>query len=130
MQLFTTRNNDKIHLPEIEATIEVLAIQGGVARLGVSAPDTVRVLRETPVDRTVWKPEVGEEASSMADIRRMLEKRLEIAREGLNEMRAKLQSGDEASAQLILEKVDEDLHLLRRRLRREFEKAESLSVGV
>jgi hypothetical protein len=130
MQLFSTRTNDKIHLPEIEATIEVLAIQAGIARLGISAPDTLRVVRETPSDRHVWNPEVGQEASSLADIRRMLDKRLEIAREGLNEMRAYLGAGDQESAEMILEKVDEDLHLLRRRLRREFEKAESLSVGV
>jgi hypothetical protein len=41
-----------------------------------------------------------------------------------------LQAGDAETAQVILEKVDEDLHLLRRRLRREFERAEALSVGV
>jgi septation ring formation regulator EzrA len=88
------------------------------------------VVRETPGDRQNWAPEVGEEGASLADIRRMLDKRLEIAREGLNEMRELLQAGDAETAQLILEKVDEDLHLLRRRLRREFERAEALSVGV
>ena len=130
MQLFSTRTNDKIHLLDIEATIEVLAIQNGTARLGIAAPDTVRVVRETPGDRQNWAPEVGEEGASLGDIRRMLDKRLEIAREGLNEMRQLLRAGDAETAQLILEKVDEDLHLLRRRLRREFERAEALSVGV
>jgi septation ring formation regulator EzrA len=130
MQLFSTRANDKIHLLDIEATIEVMAVQNGTARLGIAVPDTVRVVRETPGDRQNWAPEVGEEGASLADIRRMLDKRLEIAREGLNEMRELLQAGDAETAQLILEKVDEDLHLLRRRLRREFERAEALSVGV
>jgi septation ring formation regulator EzrA len=130
MQLFSTRANDKIHLLEIEATIEILAIQGGTARLGVSAPDTVRVVRETPTNRQTWAPEVGEEPTSLADVRRMLEKRLEIAREGLNEMRLLLQAGDTQAAQQILEKVDEDLYLLRRRVRRELEQAANLSVGV
>jgi septation ring formation regulator EzrA len=130
MQLFSTRPNDKIHLLDIEATIEVLAIQSGTARLGIAAPDTVRVVRETPSDRQNWAPEVGEEGATLADIRRMLDKRLEIAREGMNEMRSLLRSGDTEGAERILEKVDEDLHLLRRRLRREFERAEALSVSV
>jgi hypothetical protein len=130
MQLFSTRANDKIHLLDIEATIEILAIQGGTARLGVSAPDTVRVVRESPTNRQTWTPEVGEEPTSLVDVRRMLEKRLEIAREGLNEMRLLLQAGDTQAAQQILEKVDEDLYLLRRRVRRELERAETLSVGV
>ena len=49
---------------------------------------------------------------------------------GLNEARQHLRAGEEAEARLIIEKVDEDLHLLRRRLRREFEKAEALSCGI
>ena len=38
--------------------------------------------------------------------------------------------GQEEDARVLLEKVDEDLHLLRRRLRREIEKAETLSCGI
>ncbi|MFQ3591604.1 MAG: hypothetical protein SNJ82_00225 [Gemmataceae bacterium] len=130
MQLFTTRPKDKIHLLNIETTIEILAVQNGTARLGVAGPDTIQVVRETPADRQIWSPEVGEEVVSLAEVRRMLEKRLEIAREGLNEMRSLLRAGDTQSAQYLLEKVDEDLHLLRRRVRRELERAETLSVGV
>ena len=130
MQLFSTRPSDKIHLPDIEATIEVVAIQAGTVRLGIAAPDTLRVIREGVADRQTWAPEVGEEPASLADIQRMIDKRLEIAREGLNEVRERLTRGDDSDARLILEKVDEDLHLLRRRLRREFEKAEALSCGV
>ncbi len=129
MQLFTTRPTDKVHLPDIEATIEVVAIQGGTVRLGIAAPDEVRVVREAVSERkAAWTPEVGEEPASIADIQRLMDKRLEIAREGLNEARQYLRAGDEESAGMIIEKIDEDLHLLRRRLRREFEKAEALCV--
>lgn len=131
MQLFNTRPADKIHLPDIEATIEVLAIQAGSVRVGVSAPEEVRVVREAVSERKGrWVPEVGEEPATLGDIERLMDKRLEIAREGLNEARQSLRSGNSDDARLILEKVDEDLHLLRRRLRREFEKAEALSVGI
>ncbi len=60
----------------------------------------------------------------------MLAKRLEIARTGIREARQLLHSGNEADARIVLEKVDEDLHLLRRRVRREFEQAEPLACGV
>jgi len=131
MQLFTTRPTDKVHLPDIEATIEIVAIEGGTVRLGITTPDEVRVVREPVSERkSTWAPEVGEEPASLADIQRLMDKRLEIAREGLNEARQYLRSGDEESAGMIIEKVDEDLHLLRRRIRREFEKAESLCVGI
>ena len=131
MQLFNTRANDKIHIPEIEATIEVLAIEAGSVRLGVSAPDEVRVVREARAERKgAWRPEVGEEPASLDDIERMMDKRLEICRDGISEARQGLRAGDAELACLILEKIDEDLHLLRRRLCREFKKAESLAVGV
>ena len=131
MQLFSTRASDKVHLPDIEAIIEVVAVQDGTVRLGVSAPDEVRVVREGRSERTgAWKPEVGEEPATLADLERLMDKRLEIAREGLNEARQGLRAGDSDYASLIIEKVDEDLHLLRRRLRREFEKAETLAVGI
>ncbi|MBY0231348.1 MAG: carbon storage regulator [Gemmataceae bacterium] len=131
MQLFTTRPSDKVHLPDIEATIEVLAIEAGSVRLGVSAPDEVRVVREARAERKGgWKPEVGEEPACLDDIERLIDKRLEICREGLSEARQGLRAGDAERTCLVLEKIDEDLHLLRRRLRREFEKAESLAVGV
>ena len=60
----------------------------------------------------------------------MLAKRLEIARTGIHEARQLLHSGNEEDARIVLDKVDEDLHLLRRRVRREFEKAEPLGCGL
>ena len=39
-------------------------------------------------------------------------------------------AGEEEDARVLLEKVDEDLHMLRRRLRREIEKAETLFCGI
>jgi hypothetical protein len=63
-------------------------------------------------------------------IEQMLTKRLEIARTGIHEAQQLLHDGNEEDARIVLEKVDEDLHLLRRRVRREFEKAESLTCGV
>ncbi len=43
-------------------------------------------------------------------------KRLEIARRGIEEARRHLGDGRTGDAQVILDKLDEDLHLLRKRL--------------
>ena len=41
-----------------------------------------------------------------------------------------LHDGNEEDARIVLEKVDEDLHLLRRRVRREFEQVGAMACGV
>jgi hypothetical protein len=84
----------------------------------------------TPVVEVVSIEATGTYQPSAADaaplpaIKTMLEKRLEIARSGLHEAQLLLRAGNEADARMILEKVDEDLHLLRRRVRRELEAAD------
>jgi hypothetical protein len=51
----------------------------------------------------------------------MVARRLTIARMGLAEARQHLEAGQAEDAGIVLEKIDEDLHLLRRRLIRESE---------
>lgn len=133
MLVLSTRPSDKIVLPESHTTIEVVAIQSGSVRLGIRAPEDTRILRECLPGRSgEWLPveEPVADSPSLPMLQKMLEKRLEIAREGINEAREKLRAGFEEDARVLLEKVDEDLHLLRRRIRREFEKAESVTCGV
>lgn len=124
MLVLSTRINDKILLPNSETAIEVVAIQSGSVRLGISAPEEVRVLREeAPECGIPWAP--VEEAPTLQNIKKLIDKRLEIAREGLSEARQCLRDGRDEDARMLMEKIDEDLHLLRRRVRREAEKAEA-----
>jgi len=133
MLVLSTKPSEKILLPDSQITLEVVAIQTGSVRLGISSPADVRVLREgAPVCQSDWAPvEPGpDEVPSLPMLRKLLDKRLDIAREGISEARALLRGGHEEDARVLLEKVDEDLHLLRRRVRREFEKAEPMTCGV
>lgn len=133
MLVLSTRPSEKILLPDTQTTIEVVAIQSGSVRLGISTPEDVRVLRQNLPDRQAeWGPlELDSGAApSLPMLRKLMEKRLEIAREGIQQANQLLRAGQEEDARVLLEKVDEDLHLLRRRLRREFEKAETMSCGV
>jgi hypothetical protein len=97
-------------------------------RLAIRGPEDLRVLREQsqqpPADP------VAEEAPSLPMLRRLLETRLDIARKGLSQARELLLDGRDDDAGVLIEKVDEDLHLLRRRIRREFDKTDTLSCGV
>jgi carbon storage regulator CsrA len=117
MLVLTSRLHDKVVFPDFDASVEVVALQSGTVRLGIDAPEHVRVLRDSLPDRaTEW----GDEPT-LHQINRLMEKRLEIARQGLDELRQHLQGGRTDDAQQVLEKIDEDLHLLRRRVRREVE---------
>lgn len=53
--------------------------------------------------------------------RQMVDRRLAIAQMGLAEARRHFAAGQAEDAGIVLDKIDEDLHLLRRRLVRETE---------
>jgi hypothetical protein len=96
-----------------------------VVRLGIEAPEEVRVLREALPDREAeWgpPPEAPAEPTPLR-LTQMVGRRLEIARRGLRELRQRLRSGHAADAETLLEKLDEDLHLLGRRVYHEAEQA-------
>jgi hypothetical protein len=57
--------------------------------------------------------------SSASPLDQLVQKRLAIVRMGLTEVRTRLDAGLEFDAEVILRKIDEDLHMLQRRLRRE-----------
>ena len=46
MLVLTRRVNEKVALPTLGVTVQVLSARNGVVRLGVAAPAEVKVLRE------------------------------------------------------------------------------------
>ena len=64
--------------------------------------------------------------SSASPLDQLVQKRLEIVRLGVTEARTSLDAGLEFDAEVILRKIDEDLHMLQRRLRREVGKVVSV----
>ncbi len=51
MLVLTRRLNEKLVLPTLGITIEVVAVQGNAVRLGIQAPADVKVMREELVNR-------------------------------------------------------------------------------
>lgn len=66
-------------------------------------------------------PNTTTHSPSFSRLAQMLDRRLAIAQKGLAEARRHLASAQVEDGSLVLEKIDEDLHLLRCRLTREAE---------
>ena len=56
MLVLSRRLNEKIILPDLGITIQVVAIKSGVIRIGIEAPPDVKIVRGEILDRL---PEVG-----------------------------------------------------------------------
>jgi carbon storage regulator CsrA len=126
MLVLTSRVHEKIILPEVRTAIEVVAIQSGSVRLGIDAPEEVRILRESIPDRVAeWgpAPETADQAPTLNQVNQLIQKRLDIARQSLSELRRHLGAEASGDVDTLIDKLDEDLFLLRRRVHREVEKA-------
>jgi carbon storage regulator CsrA len=124
MLVLSSRVREKIVFPGFRTAIQVVSIQAGMVRLGIEAPEEVRVLREALPDREAeWGPPEAFTEPSPLRLNQLVDRRLEVARLGLRELRQRLRAGHAEDAETILAKLDEDLHLLRRRVWREIEQA-------
>ncbi len=132
MLVLTRRLNERLLFPGLHTTIQVVSIKPGLVRLGIDAPEGVRVLREEVPDRAAeWGPSPEEEACpslNLVQLNQMLNRRLEIVRKGLNEAQELAVKQPEESSQLLA-RVQEDLCLLQRRLQAEVEKIGPLVRG-
>ncbi len=132
MLVLTRRPHETIVFPAFQTTVHVVSAQPHAVRLGVEAPPEVRVLTGEAAERGV-RPTAeapAGEPPSLLQLDQLVQKRLDVARLGLTELRRRLDCGQEDDAEIILKKIDEDLTMLQRRVRREVEKAAPRSVPV
>ena len=54
MLVLSRKTDEKVLLPDLDITIQVLEIKGKSVRIGISAPREHRVLRGELVDRQGW----------------------------------------------------------------------------
>lgn len=128
MLVLTRRPHETIVFPAFHTTVRVVSIQPNAVRLGVEAPAEVRVLTGEAADRGL-RPSAGE-PPTLLQLDRLVQERLEIARLGLAELRRRIGAGQDADAEILLNKIDEDLDLLQRRVRREVEAAAPRPIPV
>jgi carbon storage regulator CsrA len=122
MLVLTRRLNETIVLPDLNVTIQVVGIKSGAIRLGITAPPGVRVLRgELPDREAEWgkaRPQAAPPAPEpqAPPLNQVVRQRLRVSRVGLAEVQRLVRAGRIEEAQRLLEKIDEDVALLERRL--------------
>ena len=133
MLVLTRRPHETIVFPAFHTTVHVVSAQPHAVRLGVEAPPEVRVLTGEAAERGVRPaaaPTPTDPPASLVQLDQLVQKRLDIARLGLTELRRRLDCGQEDDAEIIRKKIDEDLNMLQRRVRREVEKAAPRPIAV
>ena len=132
MLVLSRRLNEKILFPGFETAVQILGIKPGSVRLGIEAPDEVRVLRAEVPDRAAeWgtepEPVFTESPPTLVRLNQLLKKRLRIAQLGLSEVHALLRAGNDADADNTLSLLNEDLDMLQKRVQREVERTSLLA---
>jgi len=109
MLVLSRRQNEKILLPNIQASIEVLDIRGDRVRIGIEAPADVTILREEVIRRDGWtapepKPSAAEQL--LRKQRHQLRNHLNFASIGIALAKRQLQAGLVESVQTTLDKLN------------------------
>ena len=119
MLVLSRRVNEKIVLPGIDTTIQLLSTKQGLVRLGIEAPAEVAVFREEVWLRT--KPPVPSKnllddaaaRTRLHELNHLLRNRLNSANLGLAVLRQQMLRGMSAEADKTLLKLEEDFRNLR-----------------
>jgi carbon storage regulator CsrA len=119
MLVLSRRVNEKIVLPGIDTTIQLLSTRQGLVRLGIEAPPEVAVFREEVWDRC--KPPLPpkkmlDDSSARArlhELNHLLRNRLNAANLGLAVLRQQVLRGMTAEADKTLLKLEEDFRTFR-----------------
>jgi carbon storage regulator CsrA len=119
MLVLSRRLKERIVLPTVCTTVQVLGIKAGVVRLGIEAPPEVTVLREEVQDRVAQKgaeahhPEGWASAESGRDQSLpRLRDRLTMTGKGLGLLRLQLDSGLTDEARSTIAALHTDFQLL------------------
>jgi two-component system OmpR family response regulator len=115
MLVLSRRLNEKLVIPSIETAIQVVSVRSGVVRLGITAPPEVLVLREELRDRKAQWNETAAPAPGNAWAR-LVGRRLDLACQGFDLLRRHMQAGLYGEAEETLERIDDELRMLRQRL--------------
>jgi carbon storage regulator CsrA len=109
MLVLTRRETEKILLPDLGVTVELMSVSGNRARLGISAPKSVRILREEVAANGRSIQEAVDREKRTRNYRHEMRNVLHGAGIALEMLRLHLEAGNSAAALMPLEKVAEQL---------------------
>jgi carbon storage regulator CsrA len=122
MLVLSRRTYEKIVLPEVQTTVQVVAIRGGTVRLGFEAPPELRVFREEVWERT-GKERAGSRSPSGngaghdgAGLRELMDRWRTVADAGLSLLRQRVGAGSANELADIVDTLAQELGLFRRQM--------------
>jgi carbon storage regulator len=122
MLVLARQLNERIVLPTVRATIEVVAIKPGAVRLGIDAPPEVVILREEVLRRD-GLPAAARTAMVEPDaqtrltrIQYVLRNRLHTVALGLDLLRQQLQSSAAPGLESMVQHMEDEIRALDRQL--------------
>jgi carbon storage regulator CsrA len=112
MLVLTRRENERILLPDIGVTVELMSVSGNRARLGISAPDNIRILREeVAADRQAIQ-QAANRGPISRDFVHAMRNRLNAAMLAAEMLRLQIHNGTFADPSEPLEKIFAELKAL------------------
>ncbi len=120
MLVLTRRLKERIVFPSIPAEVQVLGIKGGQVRLGIEAPPQITVVREEltgrPENENVAETICSASPESSREFVHRLRNRLNDVGLNLAILRQRVRQDQAESADLIIDRIEEELRLLRQEL--------------
>jgi carbon storage regulator CsrA len=120
MLVLSRRLSQKIVLPTLDLSVQIVSIKPGVVRLGIEAPDHISVFREELLDKDDFQPPSAvPPAPSVADeLMHILNNRLNTSEVGLALLRRQLDLGLTREMADTLAKLQDNLQTLKDRVER------------
>jgi carbon storage regulator CsrA len=116
MLVLSRRPNERIVLPAVNATIQVVSIKPNAVRIGIEAPDDLEVFREELLTSGAVTPKPAEpvaSAESLRELRHAVRDRLSAASVGLARLRRQVEHGQVAAARETIDELEREFAALR-----------------
>jgi len=122
MLVLARQLNERIVMPSVQATIEVVAIRPNSVRLGIDAPPEVTILREEVLRRGGMPPEAlvptePDAETRLAQVGHVLRNRLQTLALGLELMRQQMRVQFSPELEPMLRRMEDEVRSLDRQLR-------------
>jgi carbon storage regulator len=122
MLVLARQLNERIVMPSVQATIEVVAIRPNSVRLGIDAPPDITILREEVLRRGGVDPEAlirteRDAGTRLAQVRHVLRNRLHTLALGLELMRQQSHAAFSPELEAMLGRMEDEVRTLDQQLR-------------
>ncbi|MGE0755542.1 MAG: response regulator [Pirellulaceae bacterium] len=111
MLVLTRRQQDKVTFPGLGITVHVVRVDGKAVRLGIEAPDHVRVLRHELADQEAAQ-DVYHQAPPATKLSHAFRNRLNAAFIGIQLLSRQLEMGKAGNADAILARIVDELRAM------------------